>query len=172
MLILTAENKVLDTDTMKVGDSVHHSVLSFQDPTYPDFFFNEIEFLEEFSSASVTLRIGEHEIVMPLQWSIICTDLEYLHSIPLYELAIGKNFSAFCVNPIDGFRPEFLPVRQGMIFPTANWTMPQINDKDLLVVPIGETIKPSLPGGVQRGPLCAIFSSSKVEIYKPIGDIW
>ena len=98
MLILTAENEVLNTDTMKVGDTVHHSVLSFQDPAYPDFFFNEIEFLEEFSSASVTLQIGDHEIVMPLHWSIVCTDLEYLQSIPLHELATGKNLSAFCVN--------------------------------------------------------------------------
>jgi len=172
MLILTAENTVLNTDTMTVGESVHHSVLSFQDPANPDFFFNEVEYLEEFTSASVTLRIGKHELVMPLHWSIICTDLEYLHSIPLYELATGKDFEAFCINPIDGFRPEFLHVRQGTIFPSANWTTPQMNDKDLLVVPLGELSSPYHHEGVKRGPECAIFSSSKVEIYKPIGDIW
>lgn len=171
MLILTAENEALNTDTMQVGDKVHHSTLSFQDPENIDFYFNVIEFLEEFSSASVTLQIGEHEIVMPLHWSIICTDMEYLHSIPLYEIG-GRNFPAFCLNPIDGFRPEFLKVRQGTIFPTANWTAPQMNDKDLLVVPLGETSRPYQLDGVQRGPMCAIFSASKVEVYKPIGDIW
>ena len=171
MLILTAENEVLNTDSMKVGEVVHHSTLSFQDPANIDFYFNVIEFLEEFSSASVTLQIGEHEIVMPLHWSIICTDMEYLHSIPLYEIG-GRNFPAFCLNPIDGFRPEFLKVRQGTIFPQANWTSPQMNDKDLLVVPLGENSSPYLADGVKRGPNCAIFSSSKVEIYKPIGDIW
>jgi len=171
MLILTAENEVLNTDTMKVGDQVHHSILSLQDPDNIDFFFNVIEFLEEFSSASVTLQIGEHEIVMPLHWSVICTDMEYLHSIPLYEIG-GRHFDAFCLNPIDGYRPDFLKVRQGTIFPTANWTAPQMNDKDLLVVPLGETSNPCMAGAVKRGPQCAIFSASKVEVYKPIGDIW
>ena len=171
MLILTAENKVLNTDSMKAGDEVHHSILSFQDPDNIDFFFNVIEFLEEFSSASVTLQIGEHEIVMPLHWSVICTDMEYLHSIPLYEIG-GRHFDAFCLNPIDGYRPDFLKVRQGTIFPTANWTAPQMNDKDLLVVPLGETSTLNMKGAVKRGPQCAIFSASKVEVYKPIGDIW
>jgi hypothetical protein len=171
MLILTAENEALNTDSMKVGDQVHHSILSFQDPDNIDFFFNIIEFLEEFSSASVTIQVGEHEIVMPLHWSIICTDMEYLHSIPLYEIG-GRNFPAFCLNPIDGFRPDFLKVRQGTIFPQANWTAPQMNDKDLLVVPLGESTNPYQPDAAKRGPECAIFSASKVEVYKPIGDIW
>lgn len=170
MLILTAENEILNTDSMKVGDKVHHSILSLQDPSNSDFYFNIIEFLDEFSSAAVTLRIGDHEIVMPLHWSVICTDLEYLHSIPLYDLG-GRNFPAFCLNPIDGFQPDFLRVRQGTIFPLANWTAPQMNDKDLLVVPLGPTNRPNIEGS-KRGPICAIFSASKVEIYKPIGDIW
>lgn len=170
MLILTAENKVLNTDTMKLGDEVHHGILSMQDPSHSDFYFNVIEFLEEFSSASVTLKIGEHEIVMPMHWSVLCTDLEYVHSIPLHDLG-GRNFPAFCLNPIDGFQPEFLRVRQSTIFPSANWTAPQINDKDLLVVPLGDSARANV-GNKKRGPICAIFSASKVEVYKPIGDIW
>lgn len=169
MLILTVENEILNTDSMKVGDKVHHSILSLQDPANSDFYFNIIEFLEEFSSAAVTLRIGDHEIVMPLHWSVLCTDLEYLHSIPLYDLG-GRNFAAFCLNPIDGFQPEFLRVRPSTIFPSANWTAPQINDKDLLVVPLGDS-SGSIEGS-KKGPICAIFSASKVEVYKPIGDIW
>ena len=172
MLVLTVDNEVLNTDSMKVQDVVYHSVLKLQDPSNPDFFMEVIEFLDEFASASVTLKIGEHEIVMPLHWSILCTDMEYVHSIPLYELG-GRNFAAFCLNPIDGFAPEFLRVRTGTIFPNANWTAPQIHDKDLLVVPLGEHKygEEAVPG-VKRGPVCAMFSASKVEVYKPIGEIW
>ena len=172
MLILTADNEVLNTDNMKVNDVVHHGVLSLQDPSHADFYFNVIEYLEEFSSASILLKVGDaHEIVMPLHWSILCTDMEYVHSIPLYELG-GRQFPAFCLNPIDGFAPEFLRVRPGTIFPSANWTVPQIHDKDLLVVPLGEHARPAGIRGSKRGPICAMFSASKVEVYKPIGDIW
>jgi len=171
MLILTVENKVVNTDSIGVGDQVYHSVLSLQDPSYSDFYFNIIEYLDVFSSASVTLRIGEHEIVMPLHWSVLCTDLEYVQSIPLYDLG-GRHVPAFCLNPIDGFQPEFLRVRQGTIFPSANWVVPQLNDKDLLVVPLGNSSRPVAKGKEPKGPICAIFSTSKVEVYKPIGDIW
>jgi hypothetical protein len=190
MLILTAENKVLDTRTMKVGDEVHHGVLSFQDHQNPDFYFNVVEFLEEFSSASITLRIGEYEVVMPLHWSILCTDLEYLQSIPLWEVG-GKHFPVFCLNPIDGYQPEFLRLRTSTIFPQNTWTAPQLNDKDLLVVPLGAHHDPMEPTVIEdaiddhsslfidqkrkrgdKGPLCAFFSASKFEVYKPVGDVW
>jgi len=192
MLILTAENTVLDTRTMKVGDEVHHGVLSFQDHQNPDFYFNVVEFLEEFSSASITLRIGEYEVVMPLHWSILCTDMEYLQSIPLWEVG-GKHFPVFCLNPIDGYQPEFLRLRTSTIFPQNTWTAPQLNDKDLLVVPLGEHQNPMGTTIVEKdevltetsslfidqkrkksnkGPLCAFFSASKFEVYKPVGDIW
>lgn len=190
MLILTAENTVLDTRTMKVGDEVHHGVLSFQDHQNPDFYFNVVEFLEEFSSASITLRIGEYEVVMPLHWSILCTDLEYLQSIPLWEVG-GKHFPVFCLNPIDGYQPEFLRLRTSTIFPQNTWTAPQLNDKDLLVVPLGQHQDPMEPIVIEdaldensslfidqkrkrsdRGPLCAFFSASKFEVYKPVGDVW
>ena len=170
MLILKAENTVLNTDSLQVGDEIHHGILSMQDASNPDFYFNVIDFLDEFAAASVTLTIGEFEIVMPLHWSILCTDMEYVHSIPLHELG-GKNFPAFCLNPIDGFSPEFLRVRQGTIFPQANWTAPQMHDKDLLVVPLGDYTRPTARHR-RKGPLCAMFSASKVEVYKAIGDIW
>lgn len=191
MLILTAENNVLDTRTMKVGDEVHHGVLSFQDHQNPDFYFNVVEFLEEFSSASITLKIGEYEVVMPLHWSILCTDMEYLQSIPLWEVG-GKHFPVFCLNPIDGYQPEFLRLRTSTIFPQNTWTAPQLNDKDLLVVPLGEHQNPMDATVIEadeviedsplfidqkrrqdnKGPLCAFFSASKFEVYKPVGDVW
>ena len=171
MLVLTAENKILNTDSLVVNDEIYHSVLKLEDPAHPDFYMDVIEYLDEFTSASITLRIGTHEIVMPLHWSIICTDMEYLHSIPLYELG-GRHFPAFCLNPIDGFSPEFLRVRTGTIFPQSNWTSPQLHDKNLLVVPLGDHDRVDSFRASKKGPVCAMFSASKVEVYRPIGDIW
>lgn len=168
MLVLTVDNKIINTDTMSVGDEVHHAILSFKDLTEPDFFFEMIEFLDEFSSASIALRIGTHQIVMPLHWSVLCTDMEYLQSIPLVDVG-GKQFPVFCLNPLDGYAPDFLPLRTGTIYPQTTWTAPPLGDKDLLVVPLGTGNRPA-DGG--RGPLCAMFSASKFEVYKPIGDIW
>lgn len=168
MLVLTVENKVINTDNISIGDEVHHSILSFKDLKEPDFFFEMIQFLEEFSSASITLKVGKHEIVMPLHWSILCSDMEYLQSIPLADVG-GKQFPVFCLNPIDGYSPEFFPLRTGTIFPQTTWTAPQLGDKDLLVVPLGEGDR---PGDNKRGPLCCMFSASKFEVYRPIGDIW
>ena len=139
MIVLTVENGVLDTDKMSVGDEVNCGVLSFQEYQDPDFYFPTIEMLEEFSSASITLKIGVHEIVMPLHWSILCTELEYVQTIPLWEVS-GKQFPVFCLNPRDGFAPEFLPLRTGTIFPQTTWTAPQLNDKDLLVVPLEDPV--------------------------------
>ena len=62
MLILTHENTVLNTDSIEVGDTVNHGILSFQptkDDIGPDFYFPIIEYLDEFSAASITLHLGD-----------------------------------------------------------------------------------------------------------------
>ncbi len=170
MLVLTANNEAKNTDNFELNKEVHCSVLSFRDYKNPDFFFEAAHELEEFSSASITLRIGDYTVVMPFFWSILCTDYEYVQSIPLYEVS-GRDFTIFCLNPIDGYMPQFLPLRLGTIYPNTTWTSPLVGDKDMLVVPLGEIFRPD-PDAIKRGPICAIFSSSKIEINKPIADIW
>jgi hypothetical protein len=207
MLILTAENEIKNTD--QITESVHYSVLSFKDFKCPDFFFRKIEFLEEFNSASITLYLGGFEIVMPLHWSVLCTDLENVQSLPLHEAA-GRDFFVFCLNPINGYMPEFFPLRAGMVLPNTTWMAPPVEDKDMLVVPLGaparkpkkvveaEAVKVAnsnevitIPGkevpeqpveseppvenrfmSRRKGPVCAMFSPSKLEINRPISDIW
>jgi hypothetical protein len=180
MLLLSVENSPLNTDTL--NEEVHYSILSFQDYKNPDFFMSKLEYIDEFNSASITLHFGEYddenneftkiyEIVMPLHWSILCTDYEYVQSIPLYE-ASGRDFLAFCLNPLDGFIPQFLTVRTGTIFPNTSWTAPQIQDKDMLVVPLGDLVRKIPNHSTKRGPVCAMFSPSKFEVNKLISEIW
>ncbi len=168
MKILTIDNEIKNTDLLT--EEVNFAVLSFRDHKNPDFYFDrKVEYLEEFVSASITLRIGIFEVVMPLHWSIMCTDNEYLQSVPLTEVS-GRNFSVFCLNPLNGYRPHDLEMKTGMIFPTSTWTSPPIGDKDMYVVPLGTL--PAMGEEVKQGPLCAMFSPSKIEVYKPISDFW
>lgn len=165
MLILTENNKVVNTDTL--DREAHYGVLSFKDYKNPDFFFPRINrVIEQFSSASVTLHIGPHTVVMPILWSILCSDYDTVENIPLHDFG-GKNYSVLCVNPIDGYMPTFYPLRMGEIYPNTVWTAPQIGDKDMLVVPLGPNTK--MP---DRGPECAIFSASKMDVNKPLSDIF
>jgi len=164
MLILSVDNEIKNTDFL--SEEIHYGVLSFKDFKNPDFFFPKLTYLEEFTSTSITLTIGDHELVMPLGWSVLCTDLENIQSIPLYEMS--GTYSVFCLNPINGFMPEFLPMRLSTIFPSTTWTAPPAIDKNMIVVPLGR--KPT--GREAKSPLCVMFSPSKVEINRPISDIW
>lgn len=165
MLILTEKNQVVNTDF--INRDVHYGVLSFKDYKHPDFYFPKTnQTVEEFSSASVTLYIGPHTVVMPIMWSILCCDYESVENIPLHDLG-GKNYQVLCLNPIDGYMPKFYPLSMGEIYPNSTWTSPQVGDKDMLVVPLGEDTK-----SLDKGPECAIFSASKMDINKPLTDIF
>jgi hypothetical protein len=169
MLILNDENNILNTD--EIEKSCYFSVLSFKDYKNPDFFFDHLNsHIEYFESASVVLEIGPYSIVMPLPWSILCTDYENVESIPLYEIC-GREYQVFTINPISGYMPRYYPLKLGTIYKNTTWTCPTVNDKDMLVVPLGrERMKEDQQ--VDRGPVCAIFSPSKMEINKQISDIW
>lgn len=169
MLILNEKNEILDTDGIE--KSCHFSVLSFKDYKSPDFYFDHLStHIDYFESASISLGIGPYNIVMPLPWSILCTDFETVESIPLHELS-GREYHVFAVNPIDGYMPSYLPLRVGMIYRNTTWTCPPVGDKDMLVVPLGYE-KARDERVVERGPICAIFSPSKLEVSKHISEIW
>jgi hypothetical protein len=178
MLILNEVNKVINTDTL--NQEVHYSVLSFKDFRNPDFFFDKLVQIEEFSSPSVALEIGPFKMVMPLHWSVLCSDREHIQAIPLHDIA-GIGYEAFCLNPIDGYIPSYLRIRLREIFPNSVWTCPPIDERNMLVVPLGmieRTIDPIAPADrvneepIERGPICAIFSPNRIDVSRPISDIW
>lgn len=167
MLLLSNENKVINTDM--ITKSVHHFVLSFKDYKNPDFMCRPIPFIEVFNSDSISLNIGPFNLVMPLHWSVLCTDMEMVESIPLEEVA-GRNYSVFGVNPIDGYMPQYMTLKARTIFPNTAWTAPAIEKKELLLVPLGHMNHPEAK--TQRGPICAIFSPTDIDVNKAISDIW
>ena len=172
MNILTENNEVLDTDV--ISRQTNYTVLSFEDNKNPDFYSNRIiKDLEDSNGAVITLNIGPFECILPMHWSILCTDYDKVDTIPLHELS-GRNFLVFCVNPISGYKPSFFEVKTGISFSNANWTSPVMAEKDLLAVPIGmeEKTNSSNMSDVKQNPICAFFATNKIDINRPISDIW
>lgn len=177
MKILNADNKIMDTDLISNKAEFYYSVLSFRDYKNPDFFFerNKGSDIVEMESASIALRIGNFSLVMPIIWSIIVTDNENLECVPLYE-AQPRNLNVFLLNPVNGFISRFHPLQSGMIYPVSNWSMPNLKEKEMLVVPLGHDPmhrRMDREGNpLEVGPVCAIFSPTKMDISKAIADIW
>lgn len=163
MLILDENNTIKDTD--KIDESCFFSVLRFKDQKNPDFYFEELTYIEEFTSYTMKIEIGPYPIFVPVHWSILCSDLEYIQTIPLCDIS-GRQFQAFSMNPIDGFIPQYPPIRIVEIFPNTTWSCPPVHDKDMLVVPIGYDSM-----GVDKGPLCVILSPHKIDINRSLADI-
>lgn len=170
MLILNEQNQKLNTDV--INSECFYSVLSFADFKNPDFYFEKLTQIEEFSSASIKLEIGQapnvFELIVPFHWSILCSDMEYVQAIPLHEVR-GRNFSVFCLNPIDGYMPYYLKLRTRDIYPNTVWTCPPVDDKNMLVVPLGTVDRNDLT--VQKGPICAMFTPNRIDVNRPISDL-
>jgi hypothetical protein len=172
MRILTEENKVQDLDINRSAG--YCSILSFTDFKSPDFFFRAITAYEQIECASASLTIGEHSLVVPFPWCLLVSDFDTVDCLPIDNL-LGKSMPAFCINPIDGYRVEFLTAKLKMIYPSGNFIIPVLGNKDMLVVPL-TTISRSRQdregNRVEAGPLCVILSPTKMELSKPISEIW
>lgn len=172
MLVLNEENHIINTDF--INRIYRFGVLSFEDVRNPDFFFRTSKEIMMYNAAGITLEFGEgkqvYQIVVPLHWWILCAELGEVQTIPLYEMS-RNDYKAFCFNPINGYRPEYLNLRVATdtpsIYPNANWTSPPLADKDLILIPLGEQLNPG-----SGGPHCAIFSTTKYEVNCGAADLW
>lgn len=168
MIILTNENKIVNTDS--INRIVNYAVLSFEDFREPDYYFRELTEIEEFNSASITLEIGPYRIVVPLHWWVLCSDFDYVQTLPLYELS-RIDHMVFCFNPLTSFTPKHLPLRVSSlypsIYPSTNWTCPPIAERDLILYPLGYD-----DSEMKTGPICAMFSPNKYDLTCASADLW
>jgi hypothetical protein len=146
MRILTLNNRAFDLNELpdEVEDDARFSVLDNSDPKEPDFFFMPLIFLESFNSPAILMRIGEHEIQMPLDWSILVGDSDCISDpevLPLTSIN-ERGFEAFSINPIKGFRGEFLPVEIINIYQDVRWYFPKMKNGQLLTVPLRDGDNP------------------------------
>ena len=89
MKILTIENETYDIDCVPDEiDDIRYCVLDGSDPEFIDFYFLPLIFLESFYAPAICLQIGEYNIQMPMDWSILLCDedLDGIETLPLASL--------------------------------------------------------------------------------------
>ena len=150
MQILTLDNEYFDLNTLpkEIDKDIRYSVLDNSDPKDPDYFFVPLIYLESFSSPAVVLQIGEHQVQMPLEWSMVVGNSEIgdLEVLPLTSLN-DRGFEAFCFNPLTSNRPNFLPVDVINVYQDVKFYFPKLKNGQLLTTPIQK----------KKDPNCAFF---------------
>jgi hypothetical protein len=84
--ILTIDNVAHDIiEIPNQAANMHFWVLDNSDSKNPDHFVVPMIFLESFNSPALVLRIGEYEIKMPVDWSILIGEPDFgdLEVVPL-----------------------------------------------------------------------------------------
>lgn len=156
MKILTVENQSYELDFVPEEiEDVRYGVLDYSNKNDADYFFVPLVFLEIFNAPAAVLRIGNHMVKMPLDWSlIICEpDVGEPEVVPITSLN-DRGFHAFTFNPITGFLPKFQNVEITNVFQEVKWHFPKLKFGHFLAVPLSD----------EEGSNCAFFvkETSKV----------
>ena len=146
MRILTLKNTAFDLNELpeEVDEDTRFSVLDNSNPQDPDFFFMPLIFLESFNSPAILLRIGKHEVQMPLDWCMVVGDPESTGEMEVLLLTSlnDRGFSAYTFNPISSFKPEFYPVDIVNVYQDVKWYFPKMRLGQLLATPLHSGEKP------------------------------
>jgi hypothetical protein len=103
MRILTLNNTAFDLNELPedVEEDTRFSVLDNSTPSDPDFFFIPLIFLESFNAPAIVLRVGGHEVQMPLDWSMVVAMYMLINPIPswkpLVKICFRKGFMTGCM---------------------------------------------------------------------------
>lgn len=144
MKILTNENS--SYDLVELPDEIEDlrfCVLDNSDPAEADYFFVPLIFLESFVSPALVLKIGKHQVTMPLDWQILIGEPDHgdLELVPLTSIN-DRGFKAFTFNPLSSFRPEFSDIEIVDVFTDNRWFFPKLKNGQILCVPIEEGERP------------------------------
>lgn len=150
MRILTNDNRAYPINQIpdKVDD-IRYCVLDYSNQNDVDYYFLPLIFLESFHSPCIDIRIGNHNVQMPLDWSVIIGDMNLgdLELMPLVYL-MDKDFDVFCFNPIKGYMPKFQKLEIINTWPDVKWYFPKLKNGHLLAIPLEDG----------ENPLCAFFA--------------
>lgn len=139
MQILTIENSTFFLNDLpdEIDDDFRFSVLDNSDVANPDFFFIPLIFLESFTGPAAVLKIGDHELTMPLDWCTIVGDPEgpSMEVLPLTSLN-DRGFKTFCFNPLSSFRPSFYEIDIINVYQDVKWYFPKMKSGQLLTTPL------------------------------------
>lgn len=144
MRILTNENTSFDiNDLPEEVDDLRFCVFDNSDPSEADYYFVPLVFLESFMSPALVLKIGEHEITMPVDWQVLIGEPDHgdLEVVPLTSIN-DRGFKVFSFNPLSSFKPEFLHIEIVDVFTENRWFFPKVKNGQMLCVPLETGDKP------------------------------
>lgn len=138
MKILTIENNTYDIDTVPDEiDDIRYCVLDGGDPEYVDFYFLPLIFLESFHAPAICLQLGEFNIQMPMDWSVLLCDEDFdgIETLPLASLN-NREFRALVMNPLTARLPQSEQIQITNIYQDVKWFFPKLKNGHLLSVPL------------------------------------
>jgi hypothetical protein len=140
MNILTLQNTAFSLNNLpdEVDENMQFSVLDNSNPQDPDFFFMPLIYLESFNAPAIVLKIGKHEISMPIDWCIAVGDgssATNIEIIPLTSLN-DRGFDALIFNPVSDFRIEFNKIEIVNFYNDVKWYFPKMKVGHLLTAPL------------------------------------
>jgi hypothetical protein len=151
MNILTVHNTSFSLNNLpdEVDDTMQFGILDNSNPQDPDFFFMPLIYLESFNAPAMVLRIGSHEVTMPIDWCIAVGDsttATQIEILPLTSLN-DRGFNALVFNPISDFRIEFEKIEIVNFYNDVKWYFPKMKPGHLLTTPLQNC----------TGPKCVYF---------------
>jgi len=139
--------------------------LDYSNPQEVDYRFVPLVFLESFSCPAAVLRIGNREVKMPLDWSLVIGEPDHGDPEVISIMSLNdRGFSTFVFNPITGYKPEWHTVEIVNIYQEVKWYVPKLKFGHILAVPL-------MPG---EDPACAFFlkEANKVPEVLDLNKIW
>ena len=166
MKILTVENETYELDDIPdTIDDLRYSILDYSNPGFIDYYFIPLVFLESFYAPAAVLKIGEYQITMPLDWSVVICDPSVGDPEVLSLMSLNdRGFKAFVFNPITGFLPSFEEIEIVNIYQEVKWYFPKLKFGHILAVPLTEK---------DNGP-CVYFvkETNKIPDVLSTADLW
>jgi len=138
MKILTVENNTYDIDAVPDEiDDIRYCVLDGGDPEYIDFYFLPLIFLESFHAPAICLQLGEYNIQMPMDWSVLLCDEDFdgIETLPLASLN-NREFRALVMNPLTARLPGSEQIQITNVYQDVKWFFPKLKNGHLLCVPL------------------------------------
>jgi hypothetical protein len=144
ILTLDDETFLLNNLPDEVDENTRFAVLDNSNPNEPDFFFMPLIFLESFNAPAMVLRIGNDEVVMPIDWSIAVGDSTSACDIEILPLTSlnDRGFEALIFNPLSSFRVEFKKIEIVNFYNDVKWYFPKMKNGQLLATPLRNGSKP------------------------------
>lgn len=164
MKILTVENDSYELDTVPEQiDDIRYCVLDATSKDDVDYYWLPLIFLESFHAPAICLKVGDFDIQMPMDWSIlICDDdLTSVEVIPLASLN-NRGFRAVTLNPFHTSKIDSSDIQITNIYQDLVWYFPKLKNGHVLSIPL-ET---------GDNPKCAFFVKEANKICDlQVGDL-